>query len=208
MRATFSEHSRQRRRTISGLARMMSSASLISVGATLACAQHVDGVPAQSLSAQQGDPRRTRTELDVNGRYPCTITHVADGDSVTCKPLGRVRLLLIDAPELSDGDIGRQARTKLLEIMPIGTDVIAETDVRTTDQFGRVLAYLYLPDGQMVNETMAESGYVTSLVYPPNVKNVELIRSAVARARRDKRGLWATGGFDCAPRDYRAGRCR
>jgi len=117
-------------------------------------------------------------------------------------------LLVIDAPELSDGEIGRQARAKLLEMMPLGTEVVAETDVRERDQFGRVLAYLYLPDGEMVNERMAESGYVTTLVYPPNVKNVERIRSAVARARNAKRGLWASGGFDCAPRDYRAGRCR
>jgi len=180
---------------------------LISSSAIVACAQQGND-STQSLAAQQGDPARPRADLAVNGRYPCTITHVADGDSVTCKPLGRVRLLLIDAPELSDGELGRQARAKLLEMMPLGTEVVAETDVRARDQFGRVLAYLYLPDGEMVNERMAESGYATTLVYPPNVKNVERIRSAVARARSAKRGLWASGGFDCAPRDYRAGRCR
>lgn len=92
--------------------------------------------------------------------------------------------------------------------MPIGTEVIAETDVRVSDQFGRVLAYLFLTDGSMVNERMAQSGYATSLVYPPNVKYVERIRRAVADARGKKRGLWENGGFDCAPRDYRAGRCR
>jgi micrococcal nuclease len=206
----FPRAPRRRSSQISAVARVICCATswLISSSATLACAQHGDTSPSQSLAAQQSDPTRSRAEIGINGRYPCTITHVADGDSVTCNPLGRVRLLLIDAPELSDGEIGRQARAKLLEMMPLGTEVIAETDVRARDQFGRVLAYLYLPDGQMVNERMAESGYVTTLVYPPNVKNVERIRSAVARARNAKRGLWATGGFDCAPVDYRAGRCR
>jgi micrococcal nuclease len=118
-----------------------------------------------------------------------------------------VRLLLIDAPELSDGSIGRESRHALEGLMPVGTHVIAETDVRVTDQFGRVLAYLYLPGGAMVNEKMAQSGYATALVYPPNVKYVERIRAAVASARKEKRGLWATGGFDCSPRDYRARRC-
>ena len=51
------------------------------------------------------------------------------------------------------------------------------------------------------------SGYVTALVYPPNVKYVERIRRAVADARKAKRGLWATAFFECEPRDYRAGRC-
>ena len=113
----------------------------------------------------------------------------------------------IDAPELSDGELGRESKNALSLLMPVGTKVIAETDVRVTDQFGRVLAFLYLPSGVMVNEKMARSGFATSLVYPPNVKYVERIRGAVALARKEKRGLWATGGFDCSPRDYRARRC-
>jgi micrococcal nuclease len=144
----------------------------------------------------------------INERTTCTVTRISDGDSIVCSPLGRVRLLQIDAPELSDGSIGRSAREQLLSLMPIGTRVTAETDVRVTDQFGRVLAFLFLPGGAMVNQEMAKSGYATALVYPPNVKYVERIRAAVSEARKAKRGLWAVGGFDCAPRDYRAGRCR
>lgn len=116
--------------------------------------------------------------------------------------------MLIDAPELSDGMIGRESRRALEGLMPVGTHVVVETDVRVTDQFGRVLAYLYLPGGAMVNERMAQSGYATALVYPPNVKYVERIRVAVDAARKERRGLWATGGFDCSPRDYRARRCQ
>jgi micrococcal nuclease len=115
--------------------------------------------------------------------------------------------LLIDAPELADGELGRESRGALEGLMPVGTHVIVETDVRVRDQFGRVLAYLYLPSGTMVNERMAQIGFATALVYPPNVKYVERIRTAVATARKQKRGLWATGGFDCSPRDYRARRC-
>lgn len=91
--------------------------------------------------------------------------------------------------------------------MPVGTSVTVETDVRVRDPFDRILGYVYLPDGRMVNEEMARSGYVTALVYPPNVKYVERIRRAVAEARKAKRGLWATDFFNCSPRDYRAGRC-
>jgi micrococcal nuclease len=149
-----------------------------------------------------------QTSIGINQRKRCTITRISDGDSVVCEPLGRIRLLLIDAPELSEKEIGREARRELVGMMPLGTNVIAETDVRVSDQYGRVLAYLYLPDGSMVNERMAQSGYATTLVYPPNVKYVERIRAAVDAARNAKLGLWSSGGFDCSPRDYRAGRCR
>ena len=148
------------------------------------------------------------SHIGINQRARCTITRISDGDSVVCAPLGRVRLLLIDAPEMSDGKVGREARDEMLEMMPVGTRVVAETDVQVTDQYGRLLAYLFLPSGAMINELMARSGYVTTLVYPPNVKYVGRIRAAVASARVAKRGLWAGAGFDCAPRDYRAGRCR
>ncbi len=114
---------------------------------------------------------------------------------------------MIDAPELSQGSAGREAQQTLARIMPVGTSVSIETDVQQRDTYDRILGYIYLPDGRMVNEEMARSGYVTALVYPPNVKYVERIRKAVADARAAKRGLWATNFFDCSPRDYRAGRC-
>ncbi len=137
----------------------------------------------------------------------CTVTRVADGDSMTCGSAGRVRILMIDAPELSQGKEGRDARNVLLRLMPIGTVVRIETDVTRQDQHGRILGYVYLPDGRMVNEEMARSGYVTALVYPPNVRHDKLIRSAVADARQARRGLWSTGFFSCSPRDHRARRC-
>ncbi len=137
----------------------------------------------------------------------CTVTRVADGDSMTCGSAGRVRILMVDAPELSQGREGREARDALLRTMPVGTRVRIETDVRESDQYGRILGYVYLPDGRMVNQAMARSGYVTALVYPPNVRHAALIRAAVAEARSAKRGFWASGFFDCSPRDHRARRC-
>jgi micrococcal nuclease len=114
---------------------------------------------------------------------------------------------LIDAPELSQGVPGREAQQALVDLIPVGTAVTVETDVRLRDSFSRILGYVYMPDGRMANEEMARSGYVTALVYPPNVKYVERIRRAVGEARKAKRGLWATNFFECSPRDYRAGRC-
>jgi micrococcal nuclease len=147
------------------------------------------------------------TQSAVKRPIECRISRVADGDTVYCGNVGRIRLLMIDAPELSQGPPGLEAQRELTRIMPVGTLVKVETDVRERDTYGRILGYVYLPDGRMVNEEMARSGYVTALVYPPNVRHVDEIRDAVAEARKARRGLWATTFFDCSPRDYRAGRC-
>ncbi len=114
---------------------------------------------------------------------------------------------MIDAPELAQGAASRQALNAFTAIAPIGTLLSIETDVQPRDDYQRILGYAFLPDGRMLNEEMARSGFAVALVYPPNVKYANRIRRAVEDARKAKRGLWATDFFACAPRDYRAGRC-
>ncbi|CAA9337459.1 MAG: hypothetical protein AVDCRST_MAG68-3431 [uncultured Gemmatimonadetes bacterium] len=130
-----------------------------------------------------------------------------DGDTLRCTDGTRVRLLSIDTPELAQKPHGASARDALRAVAGRGTRLTLETDVRERDRYGRILAYAYDSDGRMLNEEMARAGYAVALVYPPNVRHEARIRAAVAEARAQGRGLWATDGFVCAPRDYRAGRC-
>ncbi|MGI9043386.1 MAG: thermonuclease family protein [Gemmatimonadaceae bacterium] len=155
--------------------------------------------PADTADARSAQPDPAAVE--------CRVSRISDGDSFHCGATGRVRLLMIDAPELAQGEPGREAKSALETLAPVGSLVTIETDVRPRDDYQRLLAYAYLKDGRMLNEEMARSGYVTALVYPPNVKYAERIRKAVGDARKAKRGLWSTDFFECAPRDYRAGRC-
>jgi micrococcal nuclease len=159
------------------------------------------------LSCAPADERQAEAAQNRPAGLECTVSRIADGDSFYCGATGRVRLLMIDAPELSQGTSGRRSMDALLQLVPVGTEVRIETDVRPRDDYGRILGYVYLGDGRMVNEEMARSGFATTLVYPPNVRHAERIRSAVDDARKARRGLWATNFFDCSPRDHRAGRC-
>lgn len=90
----------------------------------------------------------------------------------------------------------------------MGSTPRLEMDVDPQDRYGRALAYAYTADGQMVNEELARQGYALTLTYPPNVRHVERIRSAVQEARSAGRGLHATRAFACTPKEYRAGKCR
>jgi micrococcal nuclease len=47
----------------------------------------------------------------------------------------------------------------------------------------------------MVNEEMVLRGYAQILTIPPNVKYVDRFKKALAKSQRDRRGLWASGGF-------------
>jgi hypothetical protein len=148
-------------------------------------------------------------QLGINQRGSCTITRIADGDSVSCHPYGRVRLLSIDAPELSNRELGTRARAELLSIMPVGTKVSVETDVRVKDQYGRLLAYLFprrRENGQRAHggEWLCDDARLRAERGNTREESGPQSRALVART-------WASGepgDFVCSPRDYRAGRCR
>jgi micrococcal nuclease len=133
---------------------------------------------------------------------------VIDGDTLECQGGERIRLLLIDTPEQSQGPYAAAATRALEALLPARPATVRlELDVVPTDQYDRTLAYVWLPDGRMANEEMARSGFAVALVYPPNVRYVERIRAAVSEAQRARRGLWSTEAFTCPPVEHRRGRC-
>ena len=137
----------------------------------------------------------------------CMLARVVDGDTIECTDGGRVRLLLIDAPEMDQGQFGRIAADFLRGLIPTNSALTLETDVVLRDKYDRLLAYAWFGDGRLVNEEMAHGGMALAVSYPPNVRHIERIRAAVTAAQAARRGLWATAAFACAPADHRAGKC-
>jgi endonuclease YncB( thermonuclease family) len=137
----------------------------------------------------------------------CVVQRVVDGDTLDCADGRTVRLLLVDAPELSQSPFGTLAKRALEALAPSGIRLLAEVDVRPLDPYRRVLAYLILPDGRMVNEELVRSGPAVVSVYPPNVRHVERLRAASEAARAARAGFWAVDAFACLPADHRARRC-
>ena len=153
-------------------------------------------------------PRRTATSPGATpGVDSCVVHSVTDGDTVRCADGRRIRLLLIDAPERSQPPFGARSRDALLALAPPGTPLRVELDVRATDQYQRTLAYLWHPDGRMVNREMVRGGWAVVLVYPPNLRHVDRLRAAADSARREQRGLHAADGFRCEPVEHRRKEC-
>ena len=102
---------------------------------------------------------------------------------------------------------GERAREELLRVAPTNTALGVEYDVVRVDSFDRDLAFLFLPDGRMVNEHLVASGYALAFIIPPNRRYEERIEAAEAAAEAEGRGLWAEWGFTCRPADFRRERC-
>jgi len=68
--------------------------------------------------------------------------------------------------------------------------LVVETDVQPTDRYGRVLGYIWLPDGRMLNEEIICNGYALPLTVPPNVKYQKLFLKCFKSALEEKKGLW------------------
>jgi len=159
----------------------------------------IPGVPRQAL-IDSGPP------APVRGTTTCTIQRIVDGDTFECDEVGRVRLIGMDTPELSQEPYGTLAADALAALAPVGSPVELERDVELRDRYGRMLAYVWI-DGLQVNWALVRQGWAVLLTYPPNVQYVDWYTDAQRRAREDGVGLWAVGGFECLPIDRRRGRC-
>lgn len=137
----------------------------------------------------------------------CILSFAIDGDSIRCADGREIRLLSIDAPEIAQEPWGGRAREELLRVAPVRTSLRVEYDLERVDGFGRDLAYLHLPGGDMLNEHMVGSGYALAFIFPPNRRYEDRILAAEAAASRAGRGLWAEWGFTCRPVDFRQERC-
>lgn len=156
-------------------------------------------------------PRTPRTSTgavaraDTAGR--CTVDRVTDGDTVRCADGRRIRLLLIDAPEMDQPPFGQRARRELSRLLPERSEVRYETDRQRQDRYGRTLAYVYLPDGRMANEEMLRSGHAVVLYYKPNDRHLQRFTAVADSARRQRRGLFADTTFRCMPSAHRRKEC-
>ncbi len=122
------------------------------------------------------------------------VQRVIDGDTVVLSNGERVRYIGMDTPELYHPRkpvqfYAREAmefNRRLVE----GKRVRLEFDLERRDKYGRLLAYVYLPDGTFVNAELVRQGYAQLLTFPPNVKHVDLFRKLQTEAREANRGLW------------------
>jgi len=130
------------------------------------------------------------------------VKRVIDADTIEVYVNGNivdVRLLLIDAPEtvhpdIPDQPLGAEAVARARQIL-IGKQVQLEYDGPRYDNYGRLLAYLWV-DGVMLNELLLEEGLAhVAYIYHPPYKYYQRYRDAQMRAKDSWKGIWGRGGI-------------
>jgi micrococcal nuclease len=143
----------------------------------------------------------------AGGPPPCVVARVGDGDTFYCRDGRKVRLIGVDAPELAQGEPGREAHAALTRLLPSGRAVRLEEDAAPRDRYGRTLAYVWY-DGVLVNEALVRGGWAVLYTVPPNVKYAGRLERAQRAARTARAGLWNGSAFDCPPSRFRRHACR
>jgi micrococcal nuclease len=125
---------------------------------------------------------------------------VVDGDTIDVAIDGhreRVRLIGIDTPETKKPDtpvqcFGPEATTFTTSLLPANAALHLERDVVGRDDYGRMLAYVYLADdGTFVNLTIIRQGFARPLTIVPNSAHADEFVAAAHAADADDIGLWA-----------------
>lgn len=117
------------------------------------------------------------------------VTFVINGDSFTVEGGTQVRLIGVDAPQRGEPHY-EEARDFLISLI-YEEDVLLEADIDDRDKYKRDLRYVYIDD-VFVNEKVLAEGLATQLTIPPNIRYVDLLRSAQEKAREQKIGVWSS----------------
>lgn len=130
------------------------------------------------------------------------VTYVFDGDTIEVRLGGReyrLRYIGVDTPEREE-PFYREALDFNRELVD-GQTVILVKDVSETDRYGRLLRYVYLPDGTFVNAKIVRNGLGRLVTFPPDVAQTDYFRQLQDEARESATGMWSrpdlVGPCDC-----------
>ena len=149
---------------------------------------------ANAVVASEPKQEENRHRFDATA----TVTEVVDGDTIYISPAingnDEVRLIGMDTPETRDPNeeiepYGPEASAYAVAKLS-GVDVELEFDEERTDQYGRLLAYVYPAGGSMFNVDLVEEGYAQAYPYPPNTKYEDRFAAAQDEARDAELGIW------------------
>ncbi len=135
---------------------------------------------------------------EIGGRGPAcgpseaVVKRVIDGDTVELEDGQRVRFLLIDTPESTQGKddcFGQESSNFNRELLE-GKTIQLSYDRECTDSYDRLLAYIEL-EGRDVNALFLERGLACVLHIPPNGRErIQEYRDLESAARQGQVGLW------------------
>ncbi len=169
-------------------------------------------------------PASSPGELDTSADFAkyngktFTVVHPVDGDTFDIgvpdgsNPHTRIRFWGMDAPETHDprkpGFVGffgpEAAEFTLRATLHKPVKIELEPGKNTRDKYGRLLAWIYLSDGRLLNRELVAQGYAYADPRFPNHLMREF-KHLQAEAMNAHRGLWVNGPPADLPDYYASG---
>ncbi|SFP45638.1 Endonuclease YncB, thermonuclease family [Nitrosomonas cryotolerans] len=136
-------------------------------------------------------------------RYLHQVTKIYDGDTIVLENGQRVRLLGINTPEIESryrkSEPGGIAAKKWLQRQLRNKKVYLEFDQEKYDRYKRLLAHVYLPNGQHLNTALVENGLAVLNLIPPNLRHAGIMLKAQQRAEELGLGIWSISAYKPRP---------
>lgn len=126
---------------------------------------------------------------------PIRVTRAVDGDTLLLEGGYRIRLLGVNTPETKHPDrpaepLGTEASAFTQSLVEQRT-ITLEFDRERLDNYRRVLAYVYLEDGTLLNQRLIEAGFSPAVVtFPIRSDRKRQFEEAERTAQKNRLGIW------------------
>lgn len=120
------------------------------------------------------------------------LSYCVDGDTMIFEIKGeevKVRLLAVDAPELSD-EYGKQSREFSRETLEGSRITLVREAGEEKDKYNRDLYWVYA-DGELLQELLLREGLAKIDYVYSDYSLLTKLKTAENEAKREKRGIWA-----------------
>ena len=150
---------------------------------------------ATSLIAWRVATSRTSATLPPAG-VPIRVIRAVDGDTLLLEGNYRIRLLGVNTPETKHPDrpaepFGEEA-SRFTQSLVNNRSVTLEFDHERLDTYRRVLAYVYLDSGVLLNQRLVQQGMSPAIVtFPIRSDRKRMFETAEREAQRNNAGIWA-----------------
>lgn len=150
-------------------------------------------------------------------RKTFTVLEVIDGDTIDIDIADdkhestRIRLIGVDTPETKHPTIGKMyygpEATKYTTEQALGKEVMIFLDAASDqrDRYGRLLAYVILSDGRVLNAELIKNGFGYAYLNFPH-SEFATYQALMQEAIGEKKGLWRNAVRDNLPQWLRSKR--
>lgn len=158
------------------------------------------------IGQRYGWLEKITSDVSPSGMY--RVSSFEDGDTISVDMNGtieRVRFIGVDTPETQDPRKPVQcygkAASEFTRNLIGDNSVRLEADPANTnrDRYNRLLRYIYLPDGTLVNAEIIRQGYGFAYTSFP-FERIDEFRALEKHAREQNLGLW--GACELTPNEF------